>query len=144
MAHHVITGDLVSVRDVLMSLGTSVPLCDLSPDDRGTAELVLAEVLNNIVKHAYPQTPGPIELWLGHVSAGLACRIVDQGQGIPGGCPPPGTLPDGIDGPLHGLPEGGFGWYLILTLTQDLAYERREGLNLLSFTLPTGGLERID
>jgi serine/threonine-protein kinase RsbW len=139
MARHVINGDLCSVREGLMSLAASAPLCDLSPDDRGTAELVLAEVLNNIVKYAYPGTPGPIELWLGHDAAGLACRIVDQGLGMPDGNPPVGSLPGGIDGPVDGLPEGGFGWYLIRTLASDLHYQRQDGQNRLSFTLPTGG-----
>jgi serine/threonine-protein kinase RsbW len=35
------------------------------------------------------------------------------------------------------LPEGGFGWFLIRTLSRDLDYRREGGRNLLSFRLDT-------
>ena len=41
-----------------------IRLRSLSPDDRGTAEIVLAEVLNNIAEHAYARFPGQIRLSL--------------------------------------------------------------------------------
>ena len=34
------------------------------------------------------------------------------------------------------LPEGGFGWFLIRTLTLDLEYERDGGFNKLRFVVP--------
>ena len=35
-----------------------------------------------------------------------------------------------------GLPEGGFGWFLIQDLTQALCYYRRESRNYLAFNIP--------
>ena len=58
---------------------------------------------------------------------------------MPGGRPPAGRLPDGADCALVDLPEGGFGWHLIRTLTRDLAYVRSGGCNRLSFLLPRNG-----
>lgn len=136
--HLIIAGDPMSVRAGLIGLVATVPLCDLSADDRGTAELVLGEVLNNIVEHAYPSVPGPIDLWLARTGAGLACKVADRGLAMRDGRAPVGALPAGINGALEDLPEGGFGWYLIRTLTKDLQYERVQSQNHLSFTIPSG------
>ena len=34
------------------------------------------------------------------------------------------------------LPEGGFGWYLIQDLTQELCYYREDRRNFLAFRIP--------
>lgn len=136
LAHVVIEGDLMSVRQGLLALAEAVPLRQLSDADRGSAELVLGEALNNIVEHAYAEGPGPIELWLDAGADGLAFTITDRGLAMPGAVAPEGRLPAGLDGPLADLPEGGFGWFLIRSLTRDLRYERSDGLNRLRFILP--------
>lgn len=64
----------------------------------------------------------------------LHCRITDSGAAMPGGRLPPGQFQD--LGETQSLPEGGFGWFLIRTLAQDLDYRRIAGRNLLSFQLP--------
>lgn len=132
----VILGDSLSVRGGLASLFAAPPLCDLAADARGTAELVLGEALNNIVEHAYTSNPGPIEVCVTRTAGALACSIIDRGAAMPGGSVPAGLLPIGLDGPIDDLPEGGFGWFLIRTLTSDLTYHRQNGSNRLSFTLP--------
>ncbi|WP_280514091.1 hypothetical protein [Allosediminivita pacifica] len=35
-----------------------------------------------------------------------------------------------------GLPEGGFGWFLIHELARELAYRHDGGMNRLTFRLP--------
>jgi len=126
-------GETWAVRDGLRQLFDMMPLCNLSPDGRGTAQIVLAEALNNIVEHAYANHDGQIEVAL-HVSPpDLVCEITDSGLAMPEGALPAGTLT-----PLEqvqNLPEGGFGWYLIRTLARDLHYRRDGGRNLLSFRL---------
>jgi serine/threonine-protein kinase RsbW len=106
---------------------------DLPEDDRGTVELVLAEVLNNVAEHAYAGGSGPVEVGLCATPLGLACRIVDRGLAMPGGKLPDGGLPD-VAPP--DFPEGGFGWHLIRSLTADLTYARSAGQNRLSFLIP--------
>ncbi len=128
-------GDARSVRRALRHVITAAPLCTLSDADRGTTELVLAEVLNNIVEHAYAGCSGRIALSLDLGASGLAVRITDNGLAMPGGAVPAGLLPTD---PAATLPEGGFGWFLIRSLTRDLAYDRKNGRNHLSFTLPIG------
>ncbi|MBL4926828.1 ATP-binding protein [Fuscibacter oryzae] len=104
----------------------------LTADGRSTTELVLAEVLNNVVEHAYARYPGEIELRLTVDPACLHCQIIDSGLPMPEERLPAGDPPN-----LGGdLPEGGFGWNLIRTLTTGLEYHRLAGRNYLQFSLP--------
>lgn len=105
---------------------------------RRTVELVLAEVLNNVAEHAYAEGPGPVAITLTPGQAGLFCLVVDQGSAMPDGHLPDGLLPDAAAS-LEDLPEGGFGWHLIRSLTHDLAYARTGGCNRLSFLVPHDG-----
>jgi serine/threonine-protein kinase RsbW len=135
--HLVFLASPASIRENLAHLMQARPLSDLSDDSRGSAELVLAEVLNNVAEHAYPEGQGPVSISLVRAAAGISCLIVDQGTPMPGGALPAGQPPSAPDLALEDLPEGGFGWLLIRSLTQDLAYVRTSGCNRLSFTLPT-------
>ena len=106
----------------------------LEDDLRGTAEIVLAEVLNNIVEHAYADQAGDITLRLVRHDGRVHCTVSDTGAPMPGLCLPEGRFQPLKD--LADLPEGGFGWFLIRSLTEGLAYQRSKGLNSLSFQLP--------
>ena len=123
--------DPQSVRDGLRMALEAEPLVRLSSEDRSTAEIVLAEVLNNVVEHAYALHPGEIRLTLSVAADQLLCVIEDDGTPMPGGAPPAGHLPD-----PQLLPEGGFGWHLIRSLSTGLDYRRNGATNRLSFSLP--------
>ena len=137
--HLVFAADPDAVRDGLARMMAGPPLSGLSNDDRGTAQVVLAEVLNNIAEHAYVGGAGTVAVTLVPVVAGLDCLVVDQGVAMPGNQLPAGKLIAGPETPVADLPEGGFGWHLIRALTRDLAYARIDDCNRLSFTLPNGG-----
>jgi serine/threonine-protein kinase RsbW len=126
----VIAADPLAVRDGLARLTAAPPFASLPVNHRATAELVLAEVLNNVAEHAYPSDGGTVSVSLRLTAAGLSCLVTDTGQPMPGG-----TLPKGIL-PRVELPEGGFGWHLIRSLTQNLHYARSGGQNRLSFLIP--------
>ena len=125
-----LAADPVAVRDGLAQIAASAAFATLADDHRTTAEIVLAEVLNNIAEHAYSGGPGGISIHLSATPAGLECRIVDQGREMPGGAPPAGTLPE------EAFPEGGFGWFLIRSLTHGLHYQRIGDQNHLRFVIP--------
>lgn len=135
----VFQADPASVRRALQGMLTCPPLSCLQGEDRGMAELVLAEVLNNVAEHAYGEAGGKVEVRLRHGPGGLRCLVVDEGREMPGGQLPEGRLPLGPDLALEDLPEGGFGWHLIRTLCADLTYARVDGQNHLAFALPAGG-----
>lgn len=133
-----IAADPLAVRDGLAILFDTALLRSLADDDRGTAEIVLAEALNNIVEHAYARHAGEIEITLLLHQNALICRIIDTGLPMPNDALPAGHLAEFA--PTDDLPEGGFGWFLIRTLSRDLDYRRVDGRNHLSFRLETGQL----
>lgn len=135
----VFTADPAAVRGALATLLAAPPILGLAADDRGTVELVLAEVLNNVAEHAYAGGSGPVEVDLRATAGGLACRIADVGLGMPDGRLPAGLLPSADPGAADDLPEGGFGWHLIRSLTADLTYARSAGQNRLTFLIPLAG-----
>jgi len=122
---------LADARAVWCNAGIAISICD-------TAEQVLAEVLNNVVEHAQADRPdGLIELAISRSGDSMICDVRDDGAPMPGLCLPAGDMAE-IDGDLQSLPEGGFGWYMIRTLTEDLNYERRDGCNHLHFRILAG------
>ena len=130
-----IPGHPSAVRDGLRALLDTVLLRSLPEDGRGTAEIVLAEALNNIVEHAYAHHDGEIEISLQLRQNELLCVISDTGVPMPSGQLPSGVLTS-FEDTAH-LPEGGFGWHLIRCLSKDLTYRRTGDRNLLSFRLDT-------
>jgi hypothetical protein len=62
------------------------------------------------------------ELWV---------EISDPGRPFPGGCLPAGQAVN-LSLPVDALPEGGFGWFLIRSLTSGIDYRRQDGLNRLT------------
>jgi serine/threonine-protein kinase RsbW len=122
-----------AVRDALCALFETLIPNQMPQDTRDAAQIVLAEALNNIVEHAYAQSPGEIEVTLAVTERGVTCDIVDFGLPMPNGQLPCGKL--AVHTQLEDLPEGGFGWYLIRTLSQDLNYRREGARNLLSFRI---------
>lgn len=130
-----IPGRQSAVRDGLRALFDTILLRSLPQDERGTAEIVLAEALNNIVEHAYSCHDGEIEISLQLRQNELVCKISDTGLPMPDGQIPTG-LPSELND-IDRLPEGGFGWHLIRSLSKDLDYHREGGRNFLSFRLDT-------
>lgn len=127
------------VRRAIHEAMDTLEPCGLSAEEMGSIEIVLAEALNNIVEHAYPSdAPGPIHLSLRLRRSGLMVEIRDRGRTMPNGRAPIGNHPmsESIGDPM---PEGGYGWYLIRELVQDLIYDRRDGENFLIFRLSLNG-----
>ncbi|MCU0902485.1 MAG: ATP-binding protein [Tabrizicola sp.] len=137
--HLVFQADPASVRQALAGMLDLPPLGLLPRDDKGLAELVLAEVLNNVAEHAYGEAGGEVAITLALDPAGIRCLIVDGGRAMPGERLPEGRLPDARGTALEDLPEGGFGWHLIRSLSSDLSYARVDGQNRLAFVLPGPG-----
>lgn len=107
----------------------------LGEQDAAKLELALAEVLNNVVEHAYAGQRGCIGLSVGLSRAALLCRVADRGAALPGLVPPriapPGNRPDVV----ATLREGGWGWHLLHSLTRDIVYARTGSRNRLSFRI---------
>jgi len=120
---------LVRLNHELVGLG-------LERDALIPTELVLAEVLNNIVEHAYGDSAqGDIALEAAVHSNTIWCQVIDFGRPMPGGKIPPALRYDLDAMKVSDLPEGGFGWGLIRDLTTNLIYERNGQENRLSLSI---------
>lgn len=122
-----------AIRAALQGLFAGPFLAAVDGDTRAVAELVLAEVLNNVAEHAYAGRGGPVSLRVRLDAGGVAFRVADGGAPMPHGRLPHGAA-DGPD--PASLPQGGFGWPLIRTLTHGLRYRRAAGRNVLVFSVP--------
>lgn len=126
----------MAVRMALATLFAPDRLPGVPEAERESAEIVLAEVLNNVAEHAYAGCVGSIEVTIRQESGRIACLIVDHGKRMPNDRLPAGLVPE-LDR-AGDLPEGGFGWHLIRSLAEDLAYHRIGNRNELRFSLRCG------
>lgn len=127
-SQHAVRVALADVRGALAKL----PIAEETVE---AVELVLAEALNNVIKHAYADSSGLVRLEIDADHDTLSCALVDHGRPMPDGQPPQGRSLT-LDLPLEDLPEGGFGWLLIRALTSEIGYVRGAGSNRLLLRLP--------
>lgn len=129
----------MAVRAALAELLHSLSTLDLEAEELGSVELVLAEVLNNIVEHAYGgHGCGQIAIHWTFGDTGLCFRIEDTGAPMPDGRAPLRARRRAADHAAL-IPEGGFGWFLISGLAHDVSYDREQGCNVLGFRMAVGG-----
>ena len=130
--------DTFEVRNSLTALVEDMEERSYLPEETGTVELVLAEVLNNIAEHAYEERgDGRIELDMAYVPGGVTFDLRDFGKPMPDGKTPLGEQAN-LDVAIDDLPEGGFGWFLIGELAKDMVYERVDNANHLRFRMTVG------
>ncbi|MGB0960515.1 MAG: ATP-binding protein [Halocynthiibacter sp.] len=127
-------GDPRHVRRALHDIHQHLsPLSDT--DLQTSTEITLAEVFNNIVKHAYRDTHrGIIGVDIATRANCLGFHIRDAGCGMPNGQLPVGA-PHDLSDDVQTFPEGGFGWNLIHTLTENINYARQNDQNTLTFDI---------
>jgi len=123
----------LAVRQALAQARSCWACAGLIDDVCRIGEQVLAEVLNNVIEHAQAgMSDGQVRLETGRAGRGIVCRVQDNGTGLPGGQLPPGDLAEFCDA-ADDLPEGGFGWFMIRSMTSALTYTRSDGWNRLEF-----------
>lgn len=125
-----------NIRSALEEITAQLAGWGMSERSISTAEIVFAEVLNNIEEHAYAGcTGGIIKILLCRDAELLTCEVSDSGAAMPPG-PLPGADPPKLDvARTEDLPEGGFGWVLIREMTTGLNYRRIGQENRLRFQL---------
>lgn len=130
-----LSGGEIAVRRTLVHLRDRLRVAGVAESDNYDVELVLAEVLNNVFEHAYrDRSDGWIELHVRVAPGAIEMHLIDEGHAMPNLRLPTGTLPDPAVS-LDQLPEGGFGWHLIRSLTDRLSYRRVVAENRLEMTL---------
>lgn len=133
----VIPATNMAVRRMLHGLNLSLLANGLSDAGIEHVEIVLAEVLNNVVEHAYADRQrGSIAMVTCLKPHKLEIELIDSGAPMPNDQLSSGTLS------AHDTPKGGFGWHLIRALTDRLDYVREKGQNRLTLHIPrtVGGM----
>ena len=133
-----INADPISVRDAILEIMRRIQH-EFPAQSEGiiSTEIVLAEVLNNITEHSYEGSN------LGDVVVSVLCtddmisiETRDYGLPMPGLTPPETELeapPIGVED----LPEGGFGWFFIRSLSSHLEYRHTGSQNIFCVQIPT-------
>lgn len=132
--HIELKGTPQEVRNALETLRHKLTAEEFAACNAGVLEIVLAEVLNNVVEHALAgRADGQIGVFCNYADSCWFVEVRDNGSEMPGQTLPDGKMPD-VETDLLDLPEGGFGWGLVHTLAEDIAYQRHaSGHNELSF-----------
>jgi len=124
-----VSRSLRRVRQLLAEMG-------LPDDGISRVELVLAEALNNVVEHACARhRQAQVHLDIRRDGGHLDCLIRDSGAPLSATALPRGRKAD-PSARREDLPEGGFGWMLIRSLTDEISYRREGARNHLSLRIP--------
>ncbi|MDE0591094.1 ATP-binding protein [Halocynthiibacter sp. C4] len=123
------------VRHALSEVMSCLQKKGVREKDCGVFELALAEVLNNIVEHAYEGSDtGSITLSITIWNNSLNCEISDIGKAMPNlSLPVPKQKELNVG--IERLPEGGWGWMMIRELSDSITYQRTSGRNKLAFQM---------
>ena len=124
------------VRRWVQQTADALTSAGVAADDVSSVEIVLAEALNNVVEHAYPEGEiGKVRLVVRKRNKALMVEISDRGRPMPHGKAPIGNHPMTEFNSDDAMPEGGYGWFLIREIVRDLVYDRRDDENLLLFRI---------
>lgn len=130
-----VRADFESVRLCLCEIRAWLNKQDVDADTLGRCELVLAEALNNIVKHAKLRDGAAIAVLVYLAEAHVRILLRDPGQARLDentlNSPPPDNFQT-----IGQLPVGGFGWMLIRKLARNVNYVHSGGGNLLTMSVP--------
>lgn len=134
-----IPADYRWVRRAIHEIEDELVAAGIGSEDIGSIAIVLAEALNNVVEHAFDSNEGQyITLVIRARRQSLLFEIRDDGRPMPKGRAPIGSHPMSELNQFDTMPEGGYGWYLIRELVQDLVYDRQNDENILFFRYRLG------
>ncbi len=129
-----IYSDLCLASEAVSRVGKWLEQENVESDCIGDVMLVLAEALNNVIEHAYgSEQKGHIQIKATLRAQTLSVQIVDRGKPFDG---PPDEVSLNTDKyALSEMPDGGFGWFLIKSLTEDIHFSHDGGQNKLTLVV---------
>lgn len=121
--------NLTEVRGTLQHIHDFLTVQDLPCETVDDLDLVLSEAMSNIVRHGAMGGDGRIDCHLVIRDTSVECRLSDTGVAFdPSGAGL--TAPDPM-----AFSEGGYGWFLIRSLTHHITYARDGACNVLCFSI---------
>ncbi|HLZ19210.1 MAG TPA: ATP-binding protein [Smithellaceae bacterium] len=123
--------ELSNLHELLAFITGMAGEAGLTTDALNRLELVAEEALVNIIKHAYPSSPGDVEVRLSAgVGPSLIAEIRDAGVAFD-----PLQKPDpDISAGLDERKVGGLGVFMMHKMADRLAYRRDQNQNVLTLT----------
>lgn len=129
-----IYSDLQQASEAVTRVGKWLEQEHVDSECIGDIMLVLAEALNNVIEHAYgTETSGDIQIKGTLRAQTLSVQIVDKGRPFDG--PPDEVILNTEVYELSEMPDGGFGWFLIKSLTEDIHFSHDGGMNKLTLVV---------
>lgn len=122
---------LSDIRAALIRLESALVTLDIPTQWAIDLKIILAEALTNIARHSGLTKADAITLELRRDKDCLTCTIIDHGRAFD-----PTFLGQTTPDP-QALSEGGYGWFMIRSLTRSLTYTRHNDENRLGFSIPT-------
>ena len=121
------------VRDGIRWINELFPEGSVPLDILAGMEIAVAEILNNVVEHAYAGvSDGKVHMVVDVEPTDLLFTIVDDGVPMPTGRLPSGAPAD-PNRPDFEQEEGGYGLYMIRQIARKLRYRRLGDQNQLTF-----------
>jgi serine/threonine-protein kinase RsbW len=121
---------LPEIRTTLLSVTAFLRKADAPDEWAEDMGIILAEAMTNVARHGYRDRPGRIDLSITLDLQSLYACICDEGDAFD--VSSLGRVAPDPDA----LQEGGYGWFLIRSLSEKLRYQRRDGINKLEFWVP--------
>lgn len=103
----------------------------LTGEAQNRIELVAEEALVNIIKHAYPSSPGDVEVYL---SAGAGPALIVEIRDSGAAFDPLSKADPDIGASLDERKVGGLGVFMMHKMTDRLVYRRDQNQNILTMT----------
>jgi serine/threonine-protein kinase RsbW len=92
-------------------------------EDAFAVRLAVEEAFTNVVKHGYPDGPGPVSVELHAEDGALVVTLADRGRPFdPAAAPRPE-----LDAGWEARAVGGLGWHLIRQMMSEVKHRPREG-----------------
>lgn len=124
-----------NIPQISSTIKTLCSASSLSEIDLYKLELCLVEALNNVIIHSYHNQPGnKIEVVVNINADHIGFTIFDTGSGPPSSDFLKKALQAKIDqlGNLASVPENGRGLFIMQEFMDEIAYEAKDGKNILS------------
>lgn len=126
--------DLQQASEAVERVGKWLDQENVHSECIGDVMLVLAEALNNVIEHAYgAEKKGDVQIKATLRELTLSMQIVDRGKPFDG--PPEEVVLNTEKYEASEMPDGGFGWFLIKSLTEDIHFSRVEDQNRLTLVV---------
>lgn len=121
-----------NLREILHFIRQEIKMSGFEGSSGSQLELALEEAIVNIIKYAYPSSEGEIAIQCESLG-GNGIRIVLIDNGIPFN-PTSKVSQLEIEEINKGLPQSGYGIFLIFRIMDTVEYEFKSGCNILTLT----------